>query len=101
MRYILSDIIKNHYNDPELKAVRDEKEQGLGVKMTMAILELNCVIVVLSNSQKPQGQHLHLHKYFPYTLVSEGEDNGKICWGLHKIEGATYDQMFQWIPNPK
>ncbi len=98
----MSDIIKNHYVDDELQTVRREHEMGLSQKLVMAMPELNCVAIVLLNTQVPANAPYFLHKYFPFTLISDNEEeNGKMCWGVNKIERATLDQMFQWLPNPK
>lgn len=64
--------------------------------------KIDCVAVVLENTQMPMNQRYSLHKYFPFTLLSANEEeNGKTCWGLNKIENTSLDEMFRWLPNPK
>ena len=98
----MSNLIKNHYIDDELKRIRSEHELGLGQKLALPLESLNCVAVVLLDSKLPKEANYHLHKYFPFTLISaNNEENGKTTWGVNKIKGATLDQVFQWLPNPK
>ncbi len=98
----MSDLIKNHYRDDELKKTRMEHEMGLVQKLALPMETLNCVAVVLERSDSPENSRYYLHKYFPFTLLSDNEEeNGETRWGVHKIEKVGLDQVFKWIPNPR
>ena len=98
----MSDLIKNHYRDDELKKTRAEHEMGLVQKLALPMEGLNCVGVVLERSGSPENSKYYLYKYFPFTLLSDNkEENGETRWGVNKVEKVGLNEVFKWIPNPR